>query len=295
MLKTYLQIPARMLPLFLLFTLFNLLGMPTESRAMRFSHQLHEKEEIRECTTCHLGRAVSIIPERSVCLPCHSEEYLADTPLGPTKTHTPLWVREHGEESEKTGAQCRSCHTLSFCVDCHQGGELDPELKKRSIRTDSVPRSHTSRFRIVHPLKATGGRVNDCLFCHTEEYCSDCHDYYESRFQGRLKNDSHRRNWTAIEAGSGAPMHGDFTLDQCQDCHPDGALSSQEWSSAHSREARRELQSCQSCHPNGDACIPCHSAKEGLMISPHPNNWRSIQSKFRKEAPEVCRKCHFEY
>jgi hypothetical protein len=96
-----------------------------------------------------------------------------------------------------------------------------------------------------------------------------------------------------IAAGSGGPLHEQFALDQCQDCHPDGATSSHEWSSDHAREARRSLKTCQTCHPAGNACKDCHSAMTGLSVSPHPANWRQIMSKFRKESPETCRECHF--
>ncbi|UCF31601.1 MAG: cytochrome c3 family protein [bacterium] len=264
--------------------------VPTVSWAMRFSHKVHEEKGASECVTCHVTGAQSIIPSPQVCLPCHEEVDLEETDLGPTRTHTPLWVRQHGRDSSEPDAQCRSCHTLSFCTDCHEGGELAPDLTRRTVRTDSVPRSHTSRFRIVHPLKTTGGRIEECYVCHAEEFCSDCHDTY--RGKNRLKTVSHRESWTKIEAGAGGPLHEQFSLAQCQDCHPDGALSSRDWSAAHAREAKRSLRSCQSCHPDGSVCKDCHSAVTGLRVSPHPRNWRSIQAKFRKEAPEVCAECH---
>ena len=265
--------------------------VPAGSWASRFSHLIHEREGVAECVTCHETDALSIIPSVEVCQPCHEGVDLDDTDLGPTKTHTPLWIKQHGRDSSEPGAQCQSCHTLFFCTECHEGGELAPDLTKRSVRTESVPRSHTSRFRIVHPLKATGAQIEECFTCHAEEFCSDCHDTY--RGKNRLRNDSHRRSWTQIEAGAGGPLHQDFNLDQCGDCHPGGALSSQDWSNAHAREARRALKTCQSCHPSGNACIACHSAKSGLKVSPHPRNWRNIQSKFRKESPETCQECHF--
>lgn len=263
---------------------------PVLSWAMRFSHKVHEQKGVAECTTCHPADALSIIPTPEVCTPCHEGVDLDDTDFGPTRTHTPLWVRQHGRDSSEPDAQCKSCHTSSFCNDCHEGGELSPDLTKRTIRTEGVPRTHTSRFRIVHPLKTTGGQIDECFTCHAEEFCSDCHDTY--RGKNRLKTVSHRESWTKIEAGTGGPVHEDFSLGQCQDCHPDGALSSRDWSAAHSREAKRSLKSCQSCHPSGAVCKDCHSALTGLKISPHPRNWRSIQAKFRKEAPEVCAECH---
>ncbi|GBE14869.1 MAG TPA: cytochrome C [Proteobacteria bacterium] len=260
--------------------------------AMRFSHKVHEDNGITECTRCHEKDASDIIPEVSSCTPCHDEKFMADTPLGPAKTHTPLWVTQHGPDSQLSGAQCKKCHDFSFCVGCHQGGDLNTDLTKRTVRSNSVPRSHTSNFLVVHPLKATAVRINDCYTCHAKEFCSDCHSSYRSRFPGR-KIISHQKSWELMIAGSGVPNHAGFTLAQCRDCHPGGALSSTEWSAGHAREARRSLKACQTCHPDGNACTDCHSAKSGLSISPHPKNWRSIQNKFRRESPQTCKKCHW--
>ncbi len=263
----------------------------SRTMAMRFSHTLHEKKEITKCEKCHTPGSTSIIPARAVCYECHEEKQIEETVLGPSKTHTPEWVKQHGIDSQSAGAQCSNCHSISFCVDCHKGGELDVDLKLRSVRTDTVPSTHTSRFRVVHPLKATAEQVEKCYTCHSRKQCSDCHESYRNRFPGRDLV-SHQKNWQTLIAGSDVPDHYGFSLNQCQDCHPGGALSSTDWSRRHAREARRSLSSCQSCHPDGDACLACHSAKTGLMVSPHPGNWRKIQGKFRREAPEVCAKCH---
>jgi hypothetical protein len=261
--------------------------------AMRFSHKIHEKEDITQCSICHIPGALSIVPEREVCYDCHDKKGIEETEFGQAKTHTPVWVRQHGIDSQSARAECSKCHTISFCVDCHKGGELGVDLKKRSVRTDTVPSTHTSRFRIVHPLKATADQIEKCYTCHAKSDCSNCHENYRQQFlvTGR-EIVSHQKSWQALIARNDVPDHAAFSLNQCQDCHPGGAISSAEWSAGHAREARRTLGSCQSCHPDGDACLACHSAKTGLMISPHPGNWRKIQSRFRKESPEVCAKCH---
>jgi hypothetical protein len=277
--------------LFILILLTTAFLAASQAVAMRFSHIVHDKNEISQCARCHTPGAVSIIPLRATCYECHEEEEIEETVLGPTKTHTPVWVRQHGIDSESAGAQCSDCHTISFCVDCHKGGELGVDLKKRNVRMDTVPDTHTSRFRIVHPLKATGEQIEKCYTCHSKSDCVDCHESYRNKFPGR-ELVSHQKSWELLIAGAGVPDHATFPLNQCQDCHPGGALSSSDWSQGHAKETRRSLSSCQSCHPDGDACLDCHSATTGLMISPHPRNWGKIQTRFRKESPEVCAKCH---
>jgi hypothetical protein len=263
----------------------------SQAVAMRFSHILHDKNDISQCVRCHVRGAITIIPERAICFECHEAEKIVETVLGPTKTHTPLWVRQHGVDSESADAQCSGCHSITFCVDCHKGGELGVDLTKRIARMDTAPSTHTSRFRIVHPLKATGEQIEQCYTCHAKSDCVDCHQSYRTRFPGR-ELVSHQKNWEALIDRTDVPDHYTFLPNQCQGCHPGGALSSAQWSKGHAKEARRTLGSCQSCHPDGDACLDCHSAKTGMMVSPHPGNWGKIQTKFRKESPEVCAKCH---
>jgi hypothetical protein len=270
---------------FMLIIFAALLLAASQAGAMRFSHVVHDKNEVSQCARCHTPGAVSIVPARAVCYECHEEKEIQETVLGPTKTHTPLWVRQHGIDSQSAGAQCSDCHSISFCVDCHKGGELGVDLQKRAVRLDTAPSTHTSRFRIVHPLKATAEQIEKCYTCHSKSDCVDCHESYRNKFPGR-KIVSHQMNWEQLID------HAIFPSNQCQDCHPDGALSSSDWSRGHAPEARRSLSSCQSCHPDGDACLDCHSATTGLMISPHPANWGKIQTKFRRESPEVCAKCH---
>jgi len=277
--------------IFILVTMGALLIIVPRASSMRFSHVVHDKNDVTSCSNCHIPGSISIIPQRAICLECHEENEIIETVFGPTKTHTPLWVRQHGIDSQTAGANCSKCHSISFCVDCHKGGELGVDLKKRIVRMDTAPSTHTSRFRIVHPLKATAEQIETCFTCHSKQDCIDCHESYKNRFPARDLV-SHQTNWAALIAGTDIPDHTTFPLNQCQDCHPGGALSSSDWSSEHAKEARRSLTNCQTCHPDGNACLDCHSAKTGLMVSPHPGNWRKIQRRFSKESPEVCAKCH---
>ncbi len=264
--------------------------LPLPARAERFSHQAHVEQGVDECRDCHMPGALSIIPPQSVCLPCHKAVELEDTPLGPVRTHTAFWLRRHGGESTAPQASCRSCHASSFCVDCHAGGEIGADLRKIAGRANVPPRPHTARFRVLHPLKAEGNGDQACRECHKRKFCDDCH---ARKFPpGSSAPVSHRRSWKQIEAGMGGPLHSSFTEEQCQDCHPGGAISSREWTSGHANEARRNLSSCRGCHPTGEACLSCHSARDGLKVSPHPGNWRQIQKKFRKESPRTCERCH---
>jgi len=224
-------------------------------------HKAYRDLKIPECTECHRGADV-------------------------TPNHQAAWNEQHRLVAVKADAPCADCHDQSYCTDCHYGGGIDAGLHVSNDRGPNYkPRTHRSSFKEVHPIAAFDN-PNSCQRCHPTSFCSECH----ARFQPRdLMFQSHRKGW------SGTSPHNNpaITAATCQGCHPNSVLPSHTWSSSHAREARRNLPACQSCHSDGEICLKCHSAKSGLRVNPHPDNWGSIQGKLNKAAGKrTCVKCH---
>jgi hypothetical protein len=231
----------------------------------REDHRAYRNTKIRECTECHRDANVS-------------------------PNHQAAWNAEHRQVAVKPDAPCADCHEQSFCTDCHFGGGIDAGLHVSQDRGPNYkPKSHRSSFLEVHPIAAFDS-PNSCQRCHPTSFCSDCH----ARFQPQdLMFQSHRKGWSDRPAGGGGPKHSTFPPDSCGTCHPNSVLPSHVWSGSHAREARRNLPTCQSCHSDGETCLKCHSAKSGLRVNPHPDNWGSIQGKLNKAAGKrTCVKCH---
>jgi len=238
---------------------------PTEYSAQaRQPHQDYAKMEIRECTECHKAEGI-----------------------GPN--HDADWIRSHRVVASRSQKNCADCHDQQFCLDCHKGGGIDAKLDTTTYRVDYIPSSHRTDFIEIHPIKAHDN-PQTCYRCHDARYCSECH----AKFRGEdLEVLSHRRGWSDLKTSSVGPAHATFTTAQCQGCHPGGGLPKHVWSSDHAREARRNLQACQTCHSDGAVCMTCHSARQGLMINPHPRNWGSVKDKFKnKGGGRSCIKCH---
>ena len=193
----------------------------------------------------------------SDCPVCHSS-------VGVIANHGDFFVKEHRLLAQKAGNNCADCHQQSFCLDCHKGGGIEPDLKKSlSTKGEYMPKTHRSDFISIHPIKATDNRQN-CYRCHESSFCQDCHT--KIRNKGSMKIKSHR---------------------------PAGASQIYNWNSDHASEARRNLQSCESCHPDADVCIQCHSSGK---VNPHPRNWKSIMNRYKDESKgRTCRKCHITY
>ncbi len=188
------------------------------------------------------------------CRDCHSG-------LGLVDNHGPFFVKEHRLLAQKAGNNCADCHLQSFCLDCHKGGAIEPDLQRGiSRRGEYMPRSHRADFISTHSIKAADD-PQSCNRCHQAKFCQDCHNKTVNK--GRLSIKSHR---------------------------PAGTTQIYDWSFDHAAEARRNLQSCESCHADADVCVRCHFTGGA---NPHPKNWRSISSKYRDGSKgRTCRKCH---
>ena len=78
------------------------------------------------------------------------------------RVHPADFVRTHRAAAASGELQCASCHTQSFCSDCHVGERV-------------TRRYHPANFLATHAPQAYG-RETDCASCHsTEAFCRSCH------------------------------------------------------------------------------------------------------------------------
>lgn len=257
--------------------------------AAGFDHEAHVKEYVDggDCAACHVAGAPSIIPEIAVCLECHGQEEVGGLSLPAPKTHGPLWALNHRAEAKGNAIDCSACHEQSDCLDCHKAGFSH----EQGAFSNNMVNVHRSDFHVTHPIAARTDQ-NLCSSCHEANYCSDCHDRFQLS-RGDIGSPSHRRTFDmGLDVSVG---HENFTEAMCDDCHqPDSVSPSYHaWSIGHAREARRSLATCQACHPDGDVCLKCHSARGGLRINPHGDDWGDRKSSLNDAANgKTCRKCH---
>jgi hypothetical protein len=248
------------------------------------------------CSTCHmdgekdpvvLDGPSSIIPDQAACLNCHDQAFIDEVEFPGLKTHGPVWALNHRPFAKGNTYDCYACHQQFDCLECHKSGFAD-EMGDFGNNMINV---HRSDFHVTHPIAArTDPQL--CSSCHENRFCVDCHDNFAPADLAVL---SHRRGFTS---GTLDGFHAFFTPEQCSSCHNDPetgqtVLPSHEWSSQHAREARKNLASCQACHPEGEVCLQCHSARTGLMVSPHPSDWDDIKGRLARASDgRTCRRCH---
>jgi len=197
---------------------------------------------------------------------------------------------------------------LKDCNECH--------------KAQGIPLSHDNDWAGKHHQntdwmgehRAIAGRGGaNCVECHTQAFCSDCHfgggadvELRKNSFQQNYVPKNHRSDFISIHPikAKDNPQTCTRCHNQkyCSDCHarfPKGSLrikshnplgqnGQKYWAMDHSSEARRNLMSCQTCHPSGDVCIQCHSSGK---VRPHPRNFKA--GNFRdKTNGKMCLKCH---
>ncbi|MBN2008714.1 hypothetical protein JW960_05170 [candidate division KSB1 bacterium] len=184
-----------------------------------FSHSKHTGEKFT-CETCHegIGNSEAVtsethLPKMDVCMKCHTEMNSTDdcytchaktVDLKPAD-HELDWNKAHGIAAGIAAENCRTCHTVNACIDCHQKDNLDHKV-------------HRLNFVNNHGIAAKGNKDN-CLTCHEEQaFCMDCH-----RERMVMPRNHAAANWSNSSTGGGHARAARLDLDSCLSCHNDAA------------------------------------------------------------------------
>lgn len=188
----------------------------------KFNHKIHAKNEI-SCEKCHAEVLVKEevnsglhLPIMDDCMTCHETPtdfsgcYLCHTNSEILKPgdHVATWKVNHGLFAESE-TNCESCHTDSYCIDCHQGENLSSQ-------------AHPTDFIITHGMSFLM-RETDCETCHQSvEYCIECHvevnyvvpvNHRVEGWNGHKHAEEARMNY---ETCSVCHVSGE---ERCSDCH----------------------------------------------------------------------------
>lgn len=224
------------------------------------------------CFTCHQMSGAAQGDAKGACETCHLVEGNGklSVSFGAGMLKPPAWLHNAGHtadfiERHKTvaaddSAFCGSCHTNTFCTDCHDG-----RVRNRKV--------HPNDWLSMHPQAARQDNPR-CTSCHAEQtFCADCH----------------RRVGVARDGASGNRPEG-------RRFHPPASTWTVGPRSAahHSWEAERNLNACVSCHTERD-CATCHATKGvsgGQGVNPHPAGFASGCASAFQRNPRPCLVCH---
>jgi len=251
----------------------NIVPIPHGPRQFIFSHALHAGTDSIACEKCHPGienvtyATDANLPTMATCTSCHESRSVVRecatchqdfATLIPPDHRTGDFRRDHPELTRlgSMDVTCSTCHTESFCQDCHSGAELRGFGSAQNLKADPFPRSplrdsprdqkleqvHDLNYRFTHANDAMSKRI-DCASCHdAETFCVQCHQAGGDITQQKFIPSTHTEaGFVTIGRGSGGGRHAEL--------------------------ARRDLEACASCHDIQGAdptCMRCHTEGGGV-------------------------------
>ena len=260
-----------------------------------------------QCASCHVDATLDPIPSMPSAPASWETPTIEPNYPMPTGHDEPSYQRTHGRP--EPGIQdCSTCHTQNDCAACHLTPlpNVAQELPERpQVRapgaglTDRLPASHDSPFfaSIHSVLSATA--PDSCATCHTESYCSDCHNAPDS--PGYHPPSFALRHSAAVgsQAAECSTCHNPAAF--CRTCHAElgvrsaGRLGSgfhdaePVWLLRHGAAARQGLEQCASCHTQ-QSCLQCHSTLGAFKVSPHGPDFDPGRAQDKN--PWICKACH---
>jgi len=249
----------------------NIVEIENPERELIFSHEKHIGNNV-ECTQCHPGTekvdyaSDENMPDMASCVSCHTEKTVSEecgtchsdyVSLLPGDHLRGAFRKDHKRLTRLGSYEitCATCHSESFCQDCHTGIDLedfgvyhdlmsDPITRvpqKDSPRQLKVQHAHSLNYKFTHGIDARS-RESDCMICHDRQsFCVECHQAGTIQ-EGKIKPQNHRvAGYVTIGRGSGGGRHAEM--------------------------AKRDIENCASCHDVQGAdptCMLCHNEDGGV-------------------------------
>jgi hypothetical protein len=275
-----------------------------------FNHKYHLEDVGADCATCHkqassaTSAATMLLPKLQDCYACHeaaNEKWPtpADTAAPWPAPRTDLNF-DHSKHIA-LGLDCVTCHSevkkaekspshalpaMSLCIDCHTKREVATSCNTCHTQVALLrPKDHGPDWIVDHPEVARGD-AGTCENCHTQTYCSECHEGAALGMNIKNLKDAPVEKIGPLSASlDGAKP---LILERAHDLN---------YRYTHGADVRAKTTDCAQCHEAETFCNACHRPEnDASRIRPV---WHDLADfKFYKHADyarrdiEVCAGCH---
>jgi hypothetical protein len=165
---------------------------------------------VGDCSSCHTREDCQVchvrsLPDLAAALPSRADVRAPGVRVeahAPESHESSFFMDAHGTLSAADGTSCATCHTESYCVECHEG--------------PSEGGYHPPSFVARHAADAFG-RDTECASCHnTAAFCRVCHERSGLGSEGNLGAGYHDAEplWL-LRHGQAARQN----LESCASCH----------------------------------------------------------------------------
>ncbi len=258
-----------------------LAAQPAETQGLIFSHDLHVNDEEIDCLDCHPSDGIEtsqyasdrLLPDEEACMMCHDdwkEDGNCESCHQGTQTITSRiipaanFLFSHKNHLDDNRFECAVCHNdmvgienlpplpqMSDCVSCHLDQQettdcYDCHESNQIIR----PKNHTWNWVQDHGIAAMSAS-NDCLECHVQISCDDCHS------GSKLATDNFKlSNPVSIYRKD---LQGSKQLiDRVHDLN---------YVYFHGIDANTKSYECGTCHEVQTFCVDCHQNESELILN----------------------------
>lgn len=252
-----------------------------EKRSLVFSHRLHVDDIGIECLDCHTTIPGSKkatdknLPGHDQCFECHDNDTATQEckvchidPDNPEELENPVreFYFDHSFHIEEQNLECDNCHrglekvdyaqkenlpVMEQCFKCHD--DATASKKCESCHTPDarlLPMTHNADWKTVHKNLAKM-QESECMSCHEENYCEDCHTGTRLLEVGDSDKDY---------TGANAPATGGKSTMVLQKVHD------LNYRYTHGIDANDKKMNCSTCHEETQFCVRCHQDDEKISL-----------------------------
>jgi hypothetical protein len=294
------------------------------SKIIKFDHKLHVVDAGVKCEDCHAAAKNSVSskdnlnPKKKDCESCHDVKDTKKCNLCHyEQPYKKLKSSDHelnfSHKQHIQGKQCTDCHkdldkvkfskesaagfpSMESCYSCHNNNKAPNNCEScHNNLTNLTPKDHLkSNFLNEHKTVFGVSEKNNCMMCHSDNFCQACHSPLEH--SGNNTKDNFFAPYYTKENGTRTDRGKLQKLTTAHDLN---------YRFTHGLDANQKSFECKSCHDPVTFCSSCHQDGGDLVtgISPKShqqpnfttlgvNTGGGLHSALAKKDIESCQSCH---
>jgi c(7)-type cytochrome triheme protein len=293
------------------------------SKVIKFNHKLHVTDASMKCEDCHKKALTSVSskdnlnPKEKDCADCHDVKDKKQCNLchydgiyKKLKSSNRELIFSHKEHIKDR--KCTDCHqgldkvkfskesaaafpNMESCYSCHNNQTASNNCETcHSNLTNLTPKSHLkTNFLNEHTTVAGVSSKNNCMMCHSDNFCQACHS--PLNYKGNNTQDNFYAPYYTKETATRTDR-GD--LQNLTTAH------NLNYKFTHGLDADQKSFECNTCHSPVEFCASCHqnggNTVTGIAPQSHlqpnfvtlGNNSGGLHSELARRDIESCQSCH---
>lgn len=294
------------------------------SKIIKFDHRLHTQDAEIKCQDCHTAVMNSVSskdnlnPKKEVCAGCHDVNDKKECGLCHydnvyKKLRASVNELNFSHKQHVAQKQCTDCHkdldkvkfskesaqvlpVMETCYSCHNNQTASNACEACHTNLSNIkPKDHLkSNFLNEHTSSAGFSEKNNCMMCHSDNFCQACHS--PLKYSGNNTKEDFYAPYYTKETATRTDRE---ALQKLTTAH------TLNYKFTHGLDANQKSFECKTCHDPVEFCASCHENRGDLLtgISPKShtqpnfttigvNTGGGLHAELAKKDIEACQSCH---